>query len=146
MVAKLPRYGPEEFARRGDAIYLRDVTPTLKPDDNGKIVAIDIESGQWEIDPSEVEACDRLEKRLPNAQIWLARFGSRAVRRIRSGRLDREAIRQRALDEIRRKINEGLADADAGRLIPLDDDLIRRVKEDGRRRLTERSDVKPSCV
>ncbi|MCC6357320.1 MAG: type II toxin-antitoxin system ParD family antitoxin [Phycisphaerales bacterium] len=54
----------------------------------------------------------------------------------------REAIRHLTPDELKRKIDEGLADADAGRLIPLDDDLIRRVKEDGRRRLTERSATK----
>lgn len=86
MVAKTRRYEPDEFARRGDEIYDRDVTPTLKPEDNGKIVAIDIETGEWEIDASEIAACDRLEGRLPDAQIWIARVGSRTVRRFGAGR------------------------------------------------------------
>ncbi len=30
---------------------------------------------------SEIAACDRLESRHPNAQIWLVRIGSRYVRR-----------------------------------------------------------------
>jgi hypothetical protein len=35
----------EEIARRGDEIYERDVCPHLGPDDEGKFVLIDVESG-----------------------------------------------------------------------------------------------------
>jgi hypothetical protein len=38
------RYNKEEFARRGDAIYEQDVRPQLKPSDDGKFAAIDIET------------------------------------------------------------------------------------------------------
>ena len=48
---------------------------------HGKIVAIDIETGDFEVDQSEIAACDRLEARHPNAQIWIVRIGSRHVRR-----------------------------------------------------------------
>jgi hypothetical protein len=44
-------------------------------------VAIDIETGDFEVDQSEIVACDRLEARHPNAQIWIVRIGSRHVRR-----------------------------------------------------------------
>jgi hypothetical protein len=53
-----PRYSEEEFARRGDEIYDRDILPKLKPDDKG-IVAI---SG---IINSELEAIVRLWIRGP---------------------------------------------------------------------------------
>ena len=71
-----PRYSKEEFARRGDAIYDRVVKPVVKKTDKGKFVAIDIESGEFEIDADEMAACDRLEARVPDPQIWLDACGS----------------------------------------------------------------------
>jgi hypothetical protein len=76
-----PRYSKEEFARRGDEIYDRDILPKLNPADNGKIVAIDIETGDYEIDRAELSASDRLSSRHPDAQIWLRRVGSRYLYR-----------------------------------------------------------------
>ena len=75
------RYSKEEFAQRGDAIYENDVRPRLKIDDDGKFVAIDIDSGRYEIDDDELEAGDRLRARVPEAQIWIVRVGSRSVHR-----------------------------------------------------------------
>ena len=75
------RYSKEEFAKRGDAIYENDVRPLLKSDDEGKFAAIDIESGMYEIDVDELGACDRLSARIPEAQIWLVRVGSRYLHR-----------------------------------------------------------------
>ena len=54
------RYGKEEFAQRGDAIYENDIHPQLKAGDEGKFAAIDVESGAHEIAVDELEACDRL--------------------------------------------------------------------------------------
>ncbi len=76
MASTQRRYSKEEFARRGDAIYDSDVRPHLKPEDDGKFVAIDIETGAYEIETDELAACDRLRVRVPQAQIWLVRAGS----------------------------------------------------------------------
>jgi hypothetical protein len=76
-----PRYSKEEFARRGDEIYDRDILPKLKTEDNGRFVAIDIETGDYEIDRNELTATDRLFARHPDAQIWLRRIGSRYLYR-----------------------------------------------------------------
>ena len=43
-----PRYTKEEFARRGDEIYHRDIQPCVTQDDIGKFVVIDIETGDYE--------------------------------------------------------------------------------------------------
>ena len=51
----------------------------LKPADNGKIVAIDIESGEYAIAVDQLAACDRLRARFPDAQLWMLRVGSRYV-------------------------------------------------------------------
>ena len=39
MTATQPRYGKEEFARRGDAIYDRDIRPRVERGDEGNYVA-----------------------------------------------------------------------------------------------------------
>lgn len=78
MASTRRRYPKEEFARRGDEIYERDIRPTLKPKDEGKFVAIDIETGAFEIDYDERVAIDRLYARIPNAQPWLTKVGSKA--------------------------------------------------------------------
>lgn len=86
MTVRLPRYSLEEMARRGDAIYDRDIRSQVEPEHNDKIVAIDIETGAWELDADEDAAADRLEARVPDAQIWVVRVGSRYVRRFGAGR------------------------------------------------------------
>ena len=81
MAARKPRYSKEEFARRGDAIFEKDIRPHLKNEADDDFVAIDIETGAYEIDASEIAACDRLRVRVPNAQVWLRKVGSRFARR-----------------------------------------------------------------
>ncbi len=90
MTVRQPRYSKEEFARRGDEIYESQVHPQVAKGNHGKIVAIDIETGDFEVDKSEIAACERLEARRPDAQIWIMRIGSRHVRRF-GGRTKRTA-------------------------------------------------------
>jgi hypothetical protein len=81
MASTKRRYSKEEFARRGDEIYETQVRPHLKPEDEGKFAAIDIESQTYVIAGDELEACDKLNTRIPEAQIWLVRIGSRYLHR-----------------------------------------------------------------
>jgi hypothetical protein len=75
------RYSKEEYARRGDEMYEQKVRPHLKPSDAERVVAIDIETGEYEIADSDVDASRQLRARIPNAQSWLVRVGSRYVHR-----------------------------------------------------------------
>ena len=79
------RYSKEEFARRGDDIYEKEIRPQLKASDKDKFAAIDIESGQFAIDADELKACHKLRRRIPDAQIWMVRVGSPYVHRIGGG-------------------------------------------------------------
>jgi hypothetical protein len=81
MAATKPLYGKEEFARRGEAIYRRDIEPVVGKGNEGCFVAIDIESREYEIDADETAASDRLLARVPNAQTWVRRIGSPYIRR-----------------------------------------------------------------
>jgi hypothetical protein len=76
-----PRYSKEEFARRGNEIYEREVQPRLTEEDRGKLVAIDIERGTFEVDADEIAASHRLLARNPDAQIWFRLVGSPQTRR-----------------------------------------------------------------
>jgi hypothetical protein len=90
MTVRQPQYSKEEFARRGDEIYETRVRAQVEECNHGKIVAIDVETEDFEVDQSEIMACDRLEARHPDAQIWIVRIGSRHVRRF-GGRTRRTA-------------------------------------------------------
>lgn len=81
------RYSLEEMARRGDEIYERAVLPRLSPEDKGKLVLIDVESEDWEMDRNELTASDRLRARKPDAQVWMRRVGYSYVHRFGSPRL-----------------------------------------------------------
>jgi hypothetical protein len=76
-----PRYSKEEFARRGDVIYERDVRPRVEADDEGKFVVIDIDTGAYEIDEDELASSDHLFARNADAQLWVTWVGSRYARR-----------------------------------------------------------------
>jgi hypothetical protein len=79
MAATKRRYRKEEFAKRGDAIYERDILPKLAAQDVGKFLAIDIETGEYAIAADEMKAGDKLLARVPEAQIWMVRIGYAAT-------------------------------------------------------------------
>jgi hypothetical protein len=81
MTVSQPSYSKEEFAQRGDLIYQTQIRPQVKTSNQGKIVAIDLETGDFEVDAGEIAACNRLEARHPDAQIWIVRVASRHIRR-----------------------------------------------------------------
>ena len=88
MAASKRRYSKAEFARRGDALVESKVRLNLTAADENKFVAIDIETGEYELDNDERKAADRLRKRIADPQIWLVhvasdclhRFGGHALR------------------------------------------------------------------
>ncbi|HEY2736830.1 MAG TPA: hypothetical protein VGK45_00405 [Thermoanaerobaculia bacterium] len=83
----------DEHAQRGDEIYERTVVPRLKPEDQGKLVLIDVESGDYEMDRNENAAFNRLLARRPDAQVWLRRVGFDYVHRFGSQRMRPSAQR-----------------------------------------------------
>ena len=84
MTVRRPRYSKEEFARRGDEIYESQVRPQVEADNYGKIVAIDIETGAFEVAEDTMTATRKLRMRIPDAQPWVVRIGYRAVHRFGS--------------------------------------------------------------
>lgn len=83
------RYPSEEFQRRGEAIYEK-IKSQVDPGNEGKILAIDIETGEYEIDNNSIAASDRLFDRLDDPQIYCLRIGYEAVDSF-AGRLRKRA-------------------------------------------------------
>jgi hypothetical protein len=57
MAVRQPRYSKDEFAQRGDALYESRIRSQVEEGNHGKIVAIDLETGAFEVDASEIAAC-----------------------------------------------------------------------------------------
>jgi hypothetical protein len=82
MSEREPRYEIEEFARRGTEMYEKLIRPQVgKPENRGRLVAIDIETGDFELGDDSARPALRLLARSPDAQIWVVRIGYQAVRR-----------------------------------------------------------------
>ncbi len=81
MSIRAPRYSKEEFARRGQEIYDTQIRSQVEAEHEGKIVAIDIDSGAFEIADRSLTAAKQLLLRYPDAQIFGVRVGHRAVHR-----------------------------------------------------------------
>ena len=73
-------YPREVVVSRGKEIYqhLRD---KVEPHHKGKILAIDVKTGDYEIDDEDAVAMDRIRAKNPDAMVYCLRIGSPAVHR-----------------------------------------------------------------
>ena len=78
MAVRQRRYSKEELAQRGQELYESGIQQQVESGNNGKIVAIDIETGVFEVDENLVTATSRLFEQYPDAQPWVIRIGHRA--------------------------------------------------------------------
>ncbi len=76
----------EEYARLGRTAYSHVVEPQLRPEDDGKFVVLDIDTGDYELDADELAAAARMKARKPDADLWLECVGQPAAYRLRSPR------------------------------------------------------------
>lgn len=86
---KSPRRPREETARLGKEIYDRNIRHLVETDHQGRVVAIDVESGSYALGKNAIEASEGLRAQHPDAQVWLMRVGHRALYHIGGGSLRR---------------------------------------------------------
>ncbi len=67
------------IARRGNEIYQSQVRSQVEEGNHGRIVAIDIETGAFEVADDLVSAAKQLSARVPDTQTWFVRIGHSAV-------------------------------------------------------------------
>jgi hypothetical protein len=81
MATRAPRYSKEEFERRGTELYEQKIRPLVEQGNRNRIVAIDIETGEFQLADEVLEACQAMIAKRPDAQLWCVRIGHRAVER-----------------------------------------------------------------
>jgi len=72
-----------EMTRLGKQTYYSSVLPKLRPEDDQKYAAVDVDTGEFETDQDELAAVDRLRARVPAARIWMMQVGYDTAYRIR---------------------------------------------------------------
>ncbi len=76
----LPLLNRAEIAKLGQELYARHIRAQVEVTENiGKIVSIDIETGEYEIGDELVETSLRSQSKHPNALLWAERIGFDAV-------------------------------------------------------------------
>lgn len=79
-----PRYSSHEIVERGQALFDRDIRDTLDAGARGMFLALDIETGELEIDEDELTALKRARAKHPDAALYLIRVGHSTACRLRS--------------------------------------------------------------
>jgi hypothetical protein len=79
------RYTKEEIAQRAEEWYEREIRPKVEEGNTGKIVMIDIESGDYEIDDDQLAAAHRALAKHPGAVLYAIRIGYPSVGKIGGG-------------------------------------------------------------
>ena len=77
-----PRFSSDEIARRGQALYEREVRDLLDASDRGKFLVLDIETGAYELDRDELAAMKRAQKKHPGGAFYVLRVGHRTAFRL----------------------------------------------------------------
>jgi hypothetical protein len=76
-----PRPDMSDVVRLGQQIFDEQIKPTLRPEDHGKYIAIDVDTGAYEIDASELAAGNRIHTRRTGARVFMMRAGYKGVER-----------------------------------------------------------------
>ena len=85
MVKRQFRYSNDEAARRGTKLYETKIRPLVETGNLGRLVAIDIESGDYVVADERRDACQPLFDKNPDAEIWIVRIGHVAVESLSGG-------------------------------------------------------------
>ena len=82
----IPRYSLQESVRRGTEWYSKSIRSHEDVLDNfGKVLVIDIETGEYEIDRDNLVAAHRILDRKPEAQLYAMRIGCPALGKMGGG-------------------------------------------------------------
>ena len=72
-----PRFSAHEVVERGQKIYEQKIRSKMRPEDIGKFMIIDIETGDYEMDDDEMAASRRAHARHPEGAFFGMRVGYR---------------------------------------------------------------------
>ncbi len=79
MSADLHSSAVSPLGRRAQELYARLRPEIERPENIGKLIVMDVESGDYEIDAAGIETSRRLQNRHPGATLYALRIGYKAV-------------------------------------------------------------------
>ena len=72
----------EEIVQRGKEIYYNQVLPAIKSGNEGRVVAIDVLSGEYELADDAVASSHQLRARVSEPEIFFMRIGYPTMARV----------------------------------------------------------------
>ncbi len=75
-------YTREEVRDRGEKIYEKEIKERVEPREKGKFVVIDVETGEYEVDESDLAATKRSLAKRPEAVLYHIRIGYRTASKL----------------------------------------------------------------
>ncbi len=73
-----------EIVQRGKALYEQQIRAQVEADNLGKVLVINVNTGEYEIDSDHLTASDRAAAKYPGAPLYAMRIGALALGRIGS--------------------------------------------------------------
>ena len=73
------------ISSKGRAIYRKKIRHLVEPQEEGRFVVIDVDSGDYEVADRDADATARLVARHPNAVTWAERVGYPTAYRMGGG-------------------------------------------------------------
>lgn len=81
-MATTAEFTKEEIVQRGKEIYYRDILPLVEAANTGRVVAIDVRTGEFELADDAITSANQLRARLPEAEIFFMRVGYPTMARV----------------------------------------------------------------
>ena len=72
----------QQIGQRGQALYDQTLKAQVEEGNLGKFLILDVSTGDYEIDPEDLNASKQLLKRRPDAVLFGVRIGHRAAYRM----------------------------------------------------------------
>lgn len=73
---------PEETVRRGLALYGKSIRHQVEPQHNGKVIVLNIDTAEYEIDRDDWQGEERMLARNPDARLLLLTVGDTVAYRM----------------------------------------------------------------
>src|SRR5713101_6905099 len=69
------RLSGNEIVKRGQAVYNEKIRPQVEAENKGKVLVINVETGEYEMDADDVAAAKRARSRFPDTPLFSMRIG-----------------------------------------------------------------------
>lgn len=87
------QYTPDEVVERGKAIYEKSIRAEVEADNLGRLLMIDVKTGNWVLGEDRIEMARRLRERNPDAANFGMRVGYPTAEKIGSWPASRTSAR-----------------------------------------------------